>query len=326
MSSNSTSLIASIQNASTQLNRYFSIFIYVFGVVGNVLNCVVLSQRKLRTNSCAFFFLISTIASLISIVSGLTTRMLAGYAVDLTNTVDSLCKLRAFVLFASRTVASWLLTFASVDRWCSSSMNTRYRQLSSLKNSYRCTGVVTLLSIGLYAQIFHCYQANLLTTPLKCYGKTSACRISTDLSYALVTIIFPIIGMVVFGLKTIANVKSSFRRVFADSVTKTEALTVVTTPQQRWKRTDYHLLWMLLMQIALYSFFTLPQAIQKIYSTFTEDQPKPALQAAVENMVFNLLLLLTYFSSGMPFYINTLCGGQIFRKTLLDLVKRIWIC
>ncbi|CAF4662290.1 unnamed protein product, partial [Rotaria sp. Silwood1] len=42
-------------------------------------------------------------ASLTSIVSGLTTRMLAGYAVDLTNTIDWLCKFRIYVLMVSRT-------------------------------------------------------------------------------------------------------------------------------------------------------------------------------------------------------------------------------
>ena len=70
---------------------------------------------------------------------------------------------------------------------------------------------------------------------------------------------------------------------------------------------------MLIAQIFLYSFFTLPQAVQKIYSTFT-----------VENIVFNLLLLSTYFSSEIPFYIYILCRGEIFCKTLIDISERFW--
>ncbi|CAF0750986.1 unnamed protein product [Adineta ricciae] len=325
MSTNVTILIASIQNASTQLNRYFSIVIFIFGVVGNVLNCIVLFQQKLRTNSCAFLLLISSISSLISILSGLTTRMLSGYAVDLTNTIDWLCELRAFVLFASRTVASWLLAFASADRWLSSSINHVYRRKSSLTNSYRSTCIVIAFSALLYAQVFYCYKANLLTTPLKCYGRTTVCRITTDLSYAIITIIVPIIGMITFGLKTVSNVRNSYRRVMVGPATDTavETMRAVTGSQLGWKRSDFHLLVMLLVQIVLYSFFTLPQAVQKIYSTFTEEQIKPALQSAVENLIFNLLLLLTYFSSAMPFYINILCGGKIFRRTFVDVVKRL---
>ncbi|CAF2983858.1 unnamed protein product, partial [Rotaria sp. Silwood2] len=74
MPTNTTNLILSLNNMSTQLNRYCSIFIFIFGVLGNILNCIVLSQRPLRKNPCSFFFLISSMANLTSILSGLTTR------------------------------------------------------------------------------------------------------------------------------------------------------------------------------------------------------------------------------------------------------------
>ncbi|CAF0725427.1 unnamed protein product [Adineta steineri] len=321
---NTTNLIAYLQNASTQSNRYISIFIFIFGVLGNILNCIVLSQGKLRTNSCSFLFLISSIASLISILSGLTSRMLAGYAVDLTNTISWLCKLRAFVLFVSRTIAAWSLTLASIDRWFSSSANSEYRKKSSLKNSYRNMYIIILFSFMLYIQLFYCYEANLINTPLKCYAKTVACRLASDLSYAIITIIIPIMGMILFGLLTILNVQKSYRRVCIVTVTKVTKN--VQNQRKRWKKADYHLLLMLIVQIILYSIFTLPQAIQKIYSTSTETQIKSALQNAIENLIFNLLLLLTYFSSGMPFYIYTLCGGQIFRKALIDVIRKLCIC
>ncbi|CAF0977938.1 unnamed protein product [Adineta steineri] len=324
MPTNTTNLIAYLQNASTQSNRYISIFIFIFGVLGNILNCIVLSQGKLRTNSCSFLFLISSIASLISILSGLTSRMLAGYAVDLTNTISWLCKLRAFVLFVSRTIAAWSLTLASIDRWFSSSANSEYRKKSSLKNSYRNMYIIILFSFLLYIQLFYCYEANLIITPLKCYAKTVACRLASDLSYAIITIIIPIMGMILFGLLTILNVQKSYRRVCIVTVTKVTKN--VQNQRKRWKKADYHLLLMLIVQIILYSIFTLPQAIQKIYSTSTQTQIKSALQTTIENLIFNLLLLLTYFSSGMPFYIYTLCGGQIFRKALIDVIRKLCIC
>lgn len=249
MSSNITNLILSLNNVSSQLNRYFSIFIFISGIFGNLLNCLVLSQRSLRTNPCSFLFLISSIASLISILSGLTTRMLAGYAVDLTNTISWLCKLRAFILFTSRTIAIWLLTLASIDRSFSSSINHQYRQKSSLKNAYKNMFIIIIFSILLYIEIFYCYESNLINTPLQCYGKDGICRIVTDLSYAL---IIPIIIMIIFGLMTISNVQHSYRRV---CVTVSTVTTNIQKQRQRWKKTEYHLLLMLLIQILLYSFF-----------------------------------------------------------------------
>ncbi|CAF2854861.1 unnamed protein product [Rotaria sp. Silwood2] len=321
MPTNTTNLILSLNNMSTQLNRYCSVFIFIFGVLGNILNCIVLSQRPLRKNPCSFFFLISSMANLTSILSGLTTRMLAGYAVDLTNTIDWLCKLRVFVLMVSRTIALWLIALASVDRCLLSSANQQYRKMSSLKNSYRSIFIIILFSILLYVQLIYCYQANLTQTPLKCYGKTEICRMTTDFSYALITVVIPIIVMITFGLLTISNVQNSRRRVF--TITATHFSNNSPNQSERWRKTDSYLLVMLLVQTVLYCFFTLPQAIQKIYSTMTESQIKSSLQNAIENLGFNILLLLTYFSSGMPFYIYTLCGGKIFRQTLLDVFKSI---
>ncbi|CAF3336469.1 unnamed protein product [Rotaria sp. Silwood1] len=321
MATNTTSLDFLLNSISSQLNRYFSIFIFIFGVIGNILNCIVLSQRPHRTNPCSFYFLISSMASLTSIVSGLTTRMLAGYAVDLTNTIDWLCKFRIYVLMVSRTIALWLIALASIDRWLLSSANQQYRKMSSLKNAYSSMLIVIIFSMMLYAQLIYCYQANLTQTPLKCYGKTEICRMTTDFSYAVITVVIPIIVMIIFGLLTISNVKNSRRRIFTKTVT--QIFTNGHNQLQRWRKTDYYLLLMLLVQIVLYCSFTLPQAVQKIYSTMTERHIKSSLQNAIENLAFNILLLLTYLSSGIPFYIYTLCGGKIFRQTLIDVFKRI---
>ncbi|CAF3448995.1 unnamed protein product [Rotaria socialis] len=93
--------------------------------------------------------------NLISILSGLTTRMLAGYAADLTNTIGWLCKIRIFFLMTSRTVA-----LASVDRWFLLSTLPKHRQRSSLKDADRSTFMTILISIIIYAQLVYCYEAN----------------------------------------------------------------------------------------------------------------------------------------------------------------------
>ena len=62
--------IESLEYISEQLNRYLAIIILIFGLVGNILNCFVLSQRRLRSNSCALLFLVSSFVDLISILFG----------------------------------------------------------------------------------------------------------------------------------------------------------------------------------------------------------------------------------------------------------------
>jgi hypothetical protein len=105
------SAIVAWDNATTQLNRYFSIFIFLFGIIGNLLNMLVLSQRTLRSNPCASLFLVSSMASLVAILSGLVTRITSGWVVDLTNTITWLCELRTFIVSVSRTVPYCLHAF-----------------------------------------------------------------------------------------------------------------------------------------------------------------------------------------------------------------------
>jgi hypothetical protein len=323
MSLSNDTLIIWLNDTSVQINRYFTLCVFCFGVVGNVLNILVLSQRSLRSNPCAWLFLISSFANLISIVSGLTTRTKSGWDLDLTDRFDSLCKIRTFAVFTSRTIAFWLITLASIDRWISSCINARYRNKSTLKNAQKGAIIITVISIILYVQMFYCYEANLINAPLKCYGKTIFCRHLTALTYGFITILCPLFFMIVFGIMTVLNIRESQRRthtINGDVSTQNNPTRNSDNQQKRLKsKADRHLLFMLLIQVILLTLLTLPQAIQKIYSTFTEEMSTDLLHQAINNFIYSFVLLLSFIASGMPFYIYTLCGGNLFRKALYDL-------
>jgi hypothetical protein len=219
-SSSDASLIASLNNSSTQINRYFGIFIFLFGIVGNTLNTLVLSQRPLRSNPCTWLFLVSSIANSIGILAGVTSRFLSTWGADLTNTNQFLCKIRAFLLFDSITVAFWLIMLATVDRWLSSNIDVNRRQISTLKNAQRSTILIVVLSTAIEVQQLYCFEANLTNTPLKCYTRTVMCGIVSDMFFALMTIMFPLLFMIIFGLMTISNVRKVHpcRHFFFDTV------------------------------------------------------------------------------------------------------------
>jgi hypothetical protein len=308
------------------LNRYFAIFIFIFGTIGNVLNFLILSQPTLRSNPCALFFLFSSVAHLSFIYSGLTTRMLSGWAADLTNTIGWLCKLRGFVVYTSRTVALWLIALATIDRWLSSHSTVRYRQMSTVKNAYRSMILILSFSALLYAHVFYCYEANLINSPLKCYGSTELCRIVTAMVDAFVTVTTPLMLMMIFGMMTISNVRHTQRRIqtlpmstlaFANNTT----VSIAARQQQRLRKTDRHLMVMLFFQVIVLTFLSLPFTIIEIYSTLTATQYKTPLQATIVNFVFNFALLLVHLCCGTPFYIYTLYGGSAFRSALLNVLK-----
>ncbi|CAF1046620.1 unnamed protein product [Rotaria sordida] len=311
-----------LDNLSSHLNHYLSIIILLFGTIGNLLNCLALSQRTLRTNPCAFLFLASSIANIITLISGVTVRLLASWSADLTDTNRWLCKFRIFILFSSRTIASWLIVLATCDRWISSSINIHRRQMSSLKNAQRSIIVIICLSCLIYIQIFYCYEANLTDAPLKCYGKTTWCRLLIDLEFIFINILISSLLMFFFSFMTILNVRHNvLRRIQFVPTNIMIPTATMKKHSQRLKKTEHYLLWMLFIQVILFILLSLPQAIQSLYTNITRFQVKSKLQNTINNFLFNLFLLLTYVNNGIPFYIYTLSGGPIFRKALVHSIR-----
>jgi hypothetical protein len=310
--------IQSLKFFSEQLNRYLSPIIFIFGVVGNILNCLVLSQRTLRSNPCALLFLVSSFIDLVSILIGLPTRILAGWKLDPTTTNNAICKFRAFIVFNTRTIAIWLITLATIDRWFLSSVDIHRRQMSTLKNVTKGIILTIIISTILYSHMLYCYQSNLIHSPLQCYGKTQECRFTTDMIYALISILIPLILMIVFGLLTISNVYRIRTHVYR--------MRIESFNEHRHfhlRRNDHHLLRMLLVEILFMIFLCIPQAIQKFYITLKPFGTGSELNDVIQTFFYNIELLLAFIASGMPFYIYTLAGGIVFRTAFLHLITAI---
>ncbi len=132
--------------------------------------------------------------------------------------------------------------------------------------------------------------------------------------------------MMIFGMMTISNVRQTQRRLQPLPMSTLVATNKGTLPnpaqqQRRLKKTDRHLLVMLLFQVVSLTLLSLPFIISEIYVNVTVKQYKTPLQGAIVNFVFNFALLLIYLCGGIPFYIYTLCGGSVFRGALLNMVK-----
>lgn len=323
MSSNSTSIINNLNNISIYLNQYFGIFIFLFGSIGNILNILVLSQRSLRSNPCALFFLVSSISNLIAIQSGLTSRILSGWNMDLTANVLWLCKFRIFISFPSRTAAYWFILLATIDRWLLSSTNINRRQKSTLKNAQYSIVIVIILSIILYIHAPICYEISSSNVPLQCYGKTKTCRLSVDLMYGFITILLPILLMNIFSLMTIFNIRRRKNSIRPLCRLTNNQLTM-RIECRHMKKTDQRLLLMLCTQIILFTILAFPIVIQRIYTTAMVNNQTSNLQAAIESFIFNFVLLLSFLAHGLPFYIYTLIGGKTFQKALFNVIRCIY--
>jgi hypothetical protein len=314
MTLNST--IERLNFISSQCNRYLSVFLLLIGTIGNILNFWVFSQRKLRHNPCAIYFRVASLYNIISIISGLPPRMFRDWNLfsDLTETTSFLCTIRLVVLFTTRTIVSWLLTCATIDRYLASSNELRLRQWSDVKYVLRCIVITSIISLLFWSECFYCFDANLLGTPIKCYAKSDTCRIINDLSQAFITTILPSSVMFIFGWGTIRHVHR-FTLVYPISPGQNAAVVM------KKRKTETNLTRMLIVQIILLTIFNMPQAVKKLYLTRTFYQIKSGDQQALENLLFTIALLCTYVQNCLTFFLFTFTG-TIFRKTILTLFQR----
>ncbi|CAF3366117.1 unnamed protein product [Rotaria socialis] len=195
------------------MSRYASLFTFLFGTTGNVLNILVFSQRSFRSNPCTICFLFASVANLTAILSGVTSRMLNGWSADLTNTDRFICKFRIYILNVARPVAFWLILLAITDRWLLSSTNIHYRQISTMKNAVRSIIMVVISAIVVFSHIIYCYEPNIINTPLQCYGSTIACQLVSDILFTFVSVFIPVLLMLIFGLMTINNIRQVRGRI-----------------------------------------------------------------------------------------------------------------
>ncbi len=177
-------------------------------------------------------------------------------------------------------------------------------------------------------------QTLLIITPLQYYSKNTFCRYLIDASAFAMSVLLPILFIMIFGLMTIFNIRRSHRRVHAlvafyvrnSTIRPTVSLsgTVQQNHQEvkQKKKTNRHLLKMLLIQAILLTLFTLPLILERIYSMFIRPRKSP-WEAAIYTVVNNIALLLNYLTNRVPFYIYTLFGGSVFRKALFDLFRII---
>ncbi|CAF4919724.1 unnamed protein product [Rotaria sp. Silwood1] len=252
--------------------------------------------------------------------------MIGGWTDNPANYIGVVCKLRAFLVFSTRTMAMWLIVLATVDRWLLSSFDVHRRQKSSLKNVQRGTVVIVILSLLLYAQQLYCYDANRMDTPLKCYGTTNVCRNFTDLSLVIVTVTIPLILMVLFGLLIISNVHQSRRRIQILTLQNAKSTMDKSLPASTGdadgkskQKIEHSLLRMLFFQVILMTIFTIPLCLDKFYSSFSGDNGSK-VEMAINMFVYDLAILIYDISNGIPFYIYTLCGGTVFRKALHNFI------
>jgi hypothetical protein len=174
----------------------------IVGTSGCLGNLITFTSRQLNKNSCAFYFLSTTIFELLTLSFGLISRIADQYGSVLQKQSRIYCKIRYYFALTFPTIATYLLLMAAIDRCMSTSIAVKYRRFSRLKIAHRMVPLVIIMCmIGCSHTLIFVDHQPLCLPQLGLYS----------LFYSIFLIGFcsllPNGLLLFFGIKTIRNVK-----------------------------------------------------------------------------------------------------------------------
>ncbi|UJR07119.1 hypothetical protein I4U23_011407 [Adineta vaga] len=251
------SSVASLTLISQQFTIYFGIPVFIFGLIGNCLNIVMFSSRKLFPSSpCQLYLLTGSISSLVAIVIPLSLRILIGLQYDLTKTNLFLCKARQYLGHISILASLTCVSLATIDRYLISCREIRLRQMSKMSTARRlCVALVVFWSLHALPIVIMVNIYPAAANQTVCVNRSTA--YGYYLNYFIILILYNILPLaifVVFGWLTWRNVHKIHQRRIGPELQR------LPTNQ----RQEYQLTRMLLLQICSISISTIPYTINSL--------------------------------------------------------------
>ena len=309
--------VETLYHISEQLNIYWGLFMFIFGIIGNVWNLLIFRHYSLRLNSCCTYMLIGSIGSIIHLLFGLSDRIASkGFQLHWTANSIIWCKARYYISQCASLIALSCLILSILDRFFSTCREIKWRHLNSVSTARRICLFVTLFWI-------------LVTIPIPIYVKpmdissTKRLCINSSVIWSKVIIyflnlccygIFPWFFTSLFGYLTLRNIRQIHQRRIGP---------ISSYVLSRMAQIDHQLTSILFLQIILYIIFSIPYCIQNLYRTLTQTSIKSEYRQAQEYLFLQVTLLIFYLNYISTFYINYI-SSTIFRQTAKQVIMNLF--
>lgn len=296
----SSSEITYLYSLSQKIAIYGNFSLFILGIVGNFINIFLFTfHRQLNKLTISTFLVLSFFGSL----SNLIVITLPVFISQVTGNdplvkYEIVCKLRWLLGPATAITGLHELCLAIINQYLLTSRYIRYHQLITRRRSYFICFIILFYSIALLVPNFVYYKHVINSS-----NKTT-CDISNPIAASynayigiVVYCFIPIFVLSIFALLTYLNVRKLLVR------------------QQQFEKTITRLL---ISQIIMVLFTTVPFVISRMYFLYTKTIWKSSLQLAQENVASSVTVLLTTSTHWMSFYVY-LFASKTFRQNLYDI-------
>jgi hypothetical protein len=273
--------------ASQLFSTYISSINFGLGIIGNLLNILVLTNLKIfRLNRCAFYLIVESVVDIGQVCQFFTAQIsqLSMNGVDPGNISPIWCRLRTPIGQWSRMMLSSIVCFAAVDQYLTTNPAPYLRQWSSLKLAHYqvyIVGSLCLLHVIPFA-IFSQIDPKLGCTIYNIY----LANYFAYFYYPFLNGLLPIFIASLFSLLSYRNVRRIIRRQI---------------PIER-RRLDQQLTAMIFMRVIFFVLLELPYTIHRIIVLNVSTIPTNTTGYVINLWVRTISAALAYISHGVIFF------------------------
>jgi hypothetical protein len=309
-----------IETIRSYVLRSWGITYMIVGTIGTALNLVVFArQAHWSASPCTSYLFASSLATVPLLHITILSRVGIGFQITPFYYIPILCKSQVYVANVSVSLFIWFTIGSFWDRYLSSSRDPLMRNMSSVRNARRTIWMITLCISVAYAQIFYCFEQSIAVGTAPCSARNTQCSIvDTTLIFVVQFIPSPLL-IFFFGRSIYSNIQRIPTQAQTSDVSSSRGIQPRTKRNSKAERMIVRLV---LVQGFLLLICSSPTCIFRVYTTITLTTSRSAVRRAVENLIFNVNLMVYYVDKVCSFYIH-LFTNRHFRSVLRQSLSTI---
>lgn len=302
-----------------EIDKYFWIFFspifLIFGVVGNILNILVLIRMKFYKNATLLLLFCLAWTDMVVLIVGLPRYWLTNtFDFDLRTVSQFSCKFSLFLIYFSMQLSSWILVLVTLIRFVKTVFSLKYSSSKGFVNMRKTIIAFCIIAIILICINFHLFITNGINSDGDCSSLTEEYlefdeKVFVFIDFAFLSLIPAIIMIVcnVFIFLKIRELASPVRRMSIGQM----------NPNKVQKKTISKVTMMIVITSVYFIIATVPISIYFIVDSYV----RPGASAKVEaqlDLAWTITYLFEYSQFTLNFYLYTSTNDS-FRKHLKNM-------
>ena len=296
---NDSDAIFRIQLATNSIYAYLGLIMVVIGTIGNVCNIVVFTRLGPLSNLASSSLLVAAfIGSQFVLSTGVLSRVIFGFSgVDPLVSSIIWCKIRYVLGPLGGITALTCISLASVERYLITSRQiNRHRWITVQRARY-------MILITIFIWLIPLIPNAIYYTSPSCAITNSVFIVFSPIFSLIAYSTIPLVVLAVFCILTWFNLQSISARAI------------------RIDRTQYQVNKMMIAQICVVLFTSIPNVILQTYSLATRNTVKTTLRQAQEGLLIAILTMLGFVTHAGTFYVY-LVASRSYRQNVKSVIFR----